>query len=65
MALEEEIGEVKKRGATKEELGVLPVSIVEDETDMSCSICLSEFQKGECLRTLPCLHKVLFLWEFS
>jgi hypothetical protein len=23
----------------------------------SCGICLEEFQKGECLKTMPCLHR--------
>jgi len=62
LALEERIGNVKSFAATKEEIQVLPVSIVEEcdnqEEVGKCSICLGEFEKGNTLKTLPCFHQV-------
>jgi len=57
LALGEEIGNVKSHAATKEEIGSLPVNVVEETLESkSCSICLTEFVKGETVRTLPCFH---------
>jgi len=59
LALEERIGDAKSHGASKEEIRSLPVTIVEeaDEDLYRCSICLSDFEKGDTLKTLPCFHK--------
>jgi hypothetical protein len=56
------LGEVKRRGASREQLARLPVSSYrrklgptgEPET---CPICLEEFRDGEQVKTLACLHK--------
>jgi len=61
LALEERIGVAKSPGASKEEIGLLPVTIIEEEIaavdSIRCSICLNDLEMGDTLKTLPCFHK--------
>jgi hypothetical protein len=49
------------RGATEEEIEMLPRGPFDPSSlspeDAKCAICLSDFQSGELLRTLPCEHR--------
>jgi len=55
--LEEALPPVSK-GAKKEDINSLPVSVhTGDSKDKSCPVCLCEYEKGQMLRTLPCLHR--------
>ena len=89
--LAEENGDVRRRGLDSHEINVLPTSKFTENVpsstsnsdkavseDAECRICLSQFQRNDTLRTLPCLHKfhrdcidnwiqvlVLFLYDFE
>ncbi|XP_046560874.1 RING finger protein 44-like [Haliotis rubra] len=59
--LAERLGEVQRKGVSEEEIGNLPTHSFQagasaaQNTD--CQVCLTAFQPGETLRTLPCLHE--------
>ena len=59
LQLAESLGEVKKRGLTMAEIGVLPTkSYVKEEgkEEEECNVCMCEYQNKERLRILPCFH---------
>eukprot|EP00475_Leptophrys_vorax_P038658 TRINITY_DN68645_c0_g1_i4.p1 TRINITY_DN68645_c0_g1~~TRINITY_DN68645_c0_g1_i4.p1 ORF type:complete len:329 (-),score=73.14 TRINITY_DN68645_c0_g1_i4:1086-2072(-) len=58
-------GQMLNRGATSERVAQLPTSqyrkLSEDTSadleSLSCRICLSDYEEGEVLRTMPCFHR--------
>ncbi|XP_046332803.2 E3 ubiquitin ligase BIG BROTHER-related-like isoform X1 [Haliotis rufescens] len=58
--LAERLGEVQRKGVSEAEIGNLPTYLYQagasaaQNTD--CQVCLSAFEPGETLRSLPCLH---------
>jgi len=69
--LAEQNGDVGRRGLSADELNVLPTSKFTEKSsstssqsdrganteDPECRVCLSQFERNETLRTLPCLHR--------
>ena len=46
-------------------LSLSPKDFTSGKCSKECSICREDFQQGDQLRVLPCLHKELcFLWVF-
>ncbi|KXS17705.1 hypothetical protein M427DRAFT_110096 [Gonapodya prolifera JEL478] len=61
LALGERVGEVKQRGLDGRTLAGLPTKIYRApwqnvSDDSRCAVCLEDFQDGEELALLPCLH---------
>ncbi|XP_076455339.1 uncharacterized protein LOC143289956 isoform X2 [Babylonia areolata] len=70
--LAEQLGEVRRRGISEEEISLLPTQkykfqgqeTAESTADASaaqpgavqCQICLVDFENGDCLRCIPCKH---------
>jgi len=56
--LSESIGDVKKKGLSKQALKVLPAVVFKkDEGEKTCTICLMDFEEGEKLSVVPCFHR--------
>lgn len=61
LQLEEQIG-IVTRGATAEQIENLPTTTARNprpnaEAPSSCGVCLEDYEAGQPLRTLPCLHQ--------
>ena len=70
--LAESLGEVKNQGLSPEQIDTLPTSTYSSSRASSassthgrgsgaeegeCKVCLTEFNQGDNLRTLPCCHR--------
>jgi Ring finger domain len=63
--LDEGINSTTARGASEESISRLPLHTIRsselqsrsESHANSCSVCLGQFQEGETVRTLPCLHQ--------
>lgn len=55
LELEEKIGVVEK-GVSNQQMQSLPVHTLTSKKEEECSVCQSEYEEGEKLRTLPCFH---------
>jgi len=53
-------GSENKKGASRAKIDALPTTKIGRSQDLrkleKCSICIEEFQKGQRMKTLPCLH---------
>lgn len=62
IALQERMGDVRPRGADIADVSRLPTekfdqsSVPSGSEEAKCCICLEQFQSGNELRRLPCLH---------
>eukprot|EP00668_Euglena_longa_P045214 GGOE01060849.1.p1 GENE.GGOE01060849.1~~GGOE01060849.1.p1 ORF type:complete len:290 (+),score=63.92 GGOE01060849.1:898-1767(+) len=62
LRLEEQLG-IVSRGASVEQIDALPTTVAQSrhsaaaEAPHTCAVCLEEFDTGQSLRTLPCLHQ--------
>jgi hypothetical protein len=53
---------VVSKGLPKELIDLLPRRAVEEKVEEKCMVCIGEFEKGECVTTVPgCSH--LFHFE--
>ena len=63
LALSEEIGDVKKKGLSSSEIGLLPtkeykaVECDMPEQNKACNVCLCDYENGDKQRILPCFHE--------
>lgn len=50
---------IVKKGLTEEEMSKLPVRVFLKQIDgvQSCTVCISDYESGDCTRKLPCGHQ--------
>ncbi len=57
LALDERAENSGKKGAKQGDISRLPKRKIKEEEEVEkCCICLCEMQRGEEVRTLPCMH---------